>query len=82
MTAALLHMVLRTQSQGCHVLPLGGRRRSTFLRKKIIKQNKTKTKVLEAEGLGGQPVCLFSAVVELKQIVVGLLILSYIENNL
>lgn len=61
-----------------------GRRKCTFLRekKKSDKTKQTKTKVLKAEGLGGLPVCLFSAVVELKQIVVGLLILSYIENNL
>lgn len=83
MTAALLHMVLRTQSQGCHVLPLGEKKMYIFERKKKSDKTKqTKTKVLKAEGLGGLPVCLFSAVVELKQIVVGLLILSYIENNL
>lgn len=59
-----------------------GRRKCTFLREKENQTKQTKTKVLKAEGLGGLPVCLFSAVVELKQIVVGLLILSYIENNL
>lgn len=59
-----------------------GRKKCTFLREKKVRQDKTKTKVLKAEGLGGLPVCPFSAVVELKQIVVGLLILSYIENNI
>lgn len=44
------------------------------------KQNK-KQSFGGAEGLDGLHVCLFIAVVELKRIVVGLLILSYIKKK-